>query len=86
MKPFSLNGVDYDYGTILIPVQNQKLNSSELHTYLTNLANESHVNINAVGTGLTQGIDLGSNQFRALETPKIAAFDRFTSDYQSRKA
>jgi len=72
MKPFSLNGVDYDYGTILIPVQNQKLNASDLYTYLNELAKESHVTINAVGTGLTQGIDLGSNQFRALETPKIA--------------
>ena len=72
MKPFSLNGVDYDYGTILIPVQNQKLNASDLYSYLNELAKESHVTINAVGTGLTQGIDLGSNQFRALETPKIA--------------
>jgi hypothetical protein len=72
MNPFSLNGVDYDYGTIMIPVQNQKLNASDLHTYLTKLAKESHVSINAVGTGLTQGIDLGSNQFKALTAPKIA--------------
>jgi hypothetical protein len=72
MKPFSLNGVDYDYGTILIPVQNQKLNASDLYAYLNELSKESHVSINAVGTGLTKGIDLGSNQFRALEAPKIA--------------
>jgi len=73
MKPFSLSGINYDYGTIMIPVQNQKLNASDLHVYLTKLAQESHVSINAVGTGLTaQGIDLGSNQFRALTTPKIA--------------
>jgi len=72
MKPFTLNGITYDYGTILIPVQNQKLNASELHAYLNTLAKESHVSINAVGTGLTEGIDLGSNQFRALKAPKIA--------------
>ncbi|MCB0463419.1 MAG: M14 family metallopeptidase [Flavobacteriaceae bacterium] len=72
MQPFSLNGINYDYGTILIPVQNQKKNASELHTYLTKLAKESHVTLNAVNTGLTQGIDLGSNQFRALTAPKIA--------------
>jgi hypothetical protein len=72
MQPFSLNGVSYDYGTIMIPVQNQKMNASELHAYLTKLAKESHVTINAVNTGLTQGIDLGSNQFRALTAPKIA--------------
>lgn len=72
MQPFSLNGIRYDYGTIMIPVQNQKMNASELHTYLTTLAKESHVTLNAVNTGLTQGIDLGSNQFRALTAPKIA--------------
>ena len=72
MQPFSLNGISYDYGTIMIPVQNQKMNASELHTYLTKLAKESHVTLNAVNTGLTQGIDLGSNQFRALTAPKIA--------------
>lgn len=72
MQPFSMNGVNYDYGTIMIPVQNQNKNASELHKYLTKLAQESHVTINAVSTGLTQGIDLGSNQFRALSAPKIA--------------
>ncbi|WP_347925007.1 M14 family metallopeptidase [Pontimicrobium sp. SW4] len=72
MQPFSLSGVNYDYGTIMIPVQNQKLSATDLHVYLTKLAKESHVSINAVGTGLTQGIDLGSNQFRALTAPKIA--------------
>jgi hypothetical protein len=72
MNPFSLNGVTYDYGTILIPVKNQKLNASDLHNYLNKLAKESHVSINAVGTGLTEGIDLGSNKFRALKAPKIA--------------
>ncbi len=72
MQPFSLNGISYDYGTIMIPVQNQKMNASELHTYLIKLAKESHVTLNAVNTGLTQGIDLGSNQFRALTAPKIA--------------
>jgi hypothetical protein len=72
MNPFSLSGNNYDYGTILIPVQNQKLNASDLHAYLTKLAQENHVSINGVGTGLTEGIDLGSNQFRALKAPKIA--------------
>jgi len=72
LKPFGLAGNQYDYGTILIPVQNQKLNASELHDFLGKLAKEGHVQITAVSTGLTQGIDLGSNQFRALELPKIA--------------
>lgn len=73
MKSFALNGKQYDYGTILIPVQNQYLNSGDLHSLLNTLAKESHVQIDAVSTGLTeQGIDLGSRYFKALEQPKIA--------------
>ncbi|MBJ7881231.1 M14 family metallopeptidase [Gelidibacter salicanalis] len=72
MKQFSTNGKDYDYGTIMIPVQNQSKNSEELYTFLKELATEGHVQIDAVATGLTQGIDLGSNQFRPLSQPKVA--------------
>lgn len=72
MKQFSTNGNDYDYGTIMIPVQNQSKNADELYTFLNMLAKESHVRIQAVATGLTQGIDLGSNQFRSLSQPKVA--------------
>ena len=71
MRKFSLNGTDYDYGTILIPVQNQKLNSQQLYVFLQKVAKESHLNIDAVSTGLTEGIDLGSNQFRPLRKPKV---------------
>jgi len=72
MKTFSVEGKDYDYGTILIPVQNQKLKTTELVNFLKKVAEETHVSIQAVGTGLTRGIDLGSGQFRALEMPKVA--------------
>ncbi|AXT58489.1 zinc carboxypeptidase [Aquimarina sp. AD1] len=72
MKPFSIENKNYDYGTIMIPIQNQRLNSQEIHAFLQNLASENHVNITGVSTGLTTGIDLGSNQFRALSLPKIA--------------
>ncbi|WP_299439718.1 M14 family metallopeptidase [uncultured Aquimarina sp.] len=72
MKPFSVENQNYDYGTIMLPIQNQKLNSEEIHSFLQKLASENHVNITGVSTGLTLGIDLGSNQFRALSLPKIA--------------
>ncbi len=74
MKPFSLENKDYDYGTILIPVQNQKLNKEELHKLLQKIAVENHIDITSVSTGLTEGIDLGSNQFRALSLPRIGLF------------
>ena len=72
LKQFSLNGKKYDYGTIMIPVQNQRMNAEDLHEYLTKLAQDSHVQLDAVNTGLTEGIDLGSSNFRALTLPKIA--------------
>ncbi|WP_299210982.1 M14 family metallopeptidase [uncultured Aquimarina sp.] len=72
MKPFSIENKSYDYGTIMIPIQNQKLNSEDIYSFLQKLASENHVNITGVSTGLTTGIDLGSTQFRALSLPKIA--------------
>ncbi len=72
LKRFSMNNKDYDYGTLLIPVQNQKINSADLHTYLNKLAKESYLQIYAVNTGLTEGIDLGSRNFKTLVKPKIA--------------
>jgi hypothetical protein len=72
MQQFSLNGKNYDYGTILIPVQNQHLNENQLHTFLNEVATESNLIITGVDTGLTEGIDLGSNQFRILQAPKVA--------------
>ncbi|MEF3078732.1 M14 metallopeptidase family protein [Winogradskyella poriferorum] len=72
MKNFKANGKSYDYGTIMIPVQNQDMEASELYSFLNSTAQESHIEIDAVSTGLNEGIDLGSRNFRALELPKIA--------------
>ncbi len=72
MEQFSMNGVNYDYGTILIPVQNQTLNNQDLGIFLSKLQSENKVMFTPVNSGLTTGIDLGSRQFRALKQPKIA--------------
>ena len=72
MTPFSIEGNDYDYGTILIPLQNQKLAGADLNKFLAKVSRETGVQITGVQTGLTKGIDLGSNQFRAIEQPKVA--------------
>ena len=72
MKNFNNGGNSYDYGTIQIPVQNQKLDSQELFDFLKKVANESHLQIYGVTTGLNDGIDLGSNNFRNIKLPKVA--------------
>ncbi len=72
MKPFTLEGNSYDYGTIMVPVQNQTLSAQEIKQFLNKVAKESHVNITAVRSGLTEGIDLGSNNFEAIKDIKVA--------------
>ena len=72
MKNFNNGGNSYDYGTIQIPVQNQKLDTQELYNFLKTVANESHLEIKGVSTGLNDGIDLGSNNFKNISLPKVA--------------
>lgn len=73
LKPFSLNNESFDYGTILIPVQNQNLNDDEIFNFLSEVTQSSHVIITAVNTGITErGIDLGSSMFKTIENPKVA--------------
>ncbi|WP_400080325.1 M14 metallopeptidase family protein [Winogradskyella sp. R77965] len=72
LKKFKANGKSYDYGTIMIPAKNQDMTTSQIYIFLNDLAQESYIKIDAVATGLNDGIDLGSRNFRALELPKIA--------------
>ncbi|MEN8815542.1 MAG: M14 family metallopeptidase [Nonlabens sp.] len=72
MKKFSINGINYDYGTILIPVKGQNIDSKELGVLLGKLQSDNKVKFTPVDTGLTEGIDLGSRQFRDIQQPKIA--------------
>jgi hypothetical protein len=72
MKNFKNGGNSYEYGTIFIPVQNQKLDGVEMFQFLQKIAQESHVSINGVTTGLNDGIDLGSNNFSNISKQKIA--------------
>jgi len=70
--PFSLEGKEYGYGTIMIPVQQQELDAAELHEFLKEVARESKIQITGVSTGLTKGIDLGSNDFDPIKKQKVA--------------
>jgi hypothetical protein len=69
---FTLENNTYDYGTIMIPVQNQVLNSNDLHIFLKEVAEDSKIMIRGVNTGLSKGIDLGSNEFDPVKKQKVA--------------
>ena len=56
MEDFWLEGKNYGYGTIMIPVQNQKLNKTELFEFFKELSEKkAELKISAIQTGMTQG-------------------------------
>lgn len=70
--PFSIDGIEYDYGTVMIPVQNQEVSPDDIYNFLKEIAEENNLRINSVSTGLTQGIDLGSSEFDPVKKQKVA--------------
>ncbi|MEK9957956.1 MAG: M14 family metallopeptidase [Flavobacteriaceae bacterium] len=72
MLPFTRNGVRYDYGTYMVPVQNQSLDADALYALMQSVAKDNALSVLGVNGGSTEGIDLGSRNFRAVELPKVA--------------
>ena len=70
-KKFSIGGKDYGYGTLLISVQKQRLNSEELYQKLKQISQSTGVAIESISTGFSaSGIDLGSNSFQTVKKPQ----------------
>ncbi len=69
-KKFKLEGKEYDYGTILIPVQNN--DHVKLNKLLSDISRDCNIEINPVKTGYAEGPDLGSNNFRRLYKKNVA--------------
>ena len=70
LKKFKIEGKQYDYGTILIPVQNNK--HVELNKILNEISRECNVIVNAVKTGYAEGPDLGSSNFKRIHKKNVA--------------
>jgi hypothetical protein len=75
-QPFTVNTSDgikaFTYGTLLIPVQNQPVQSDELFKLLQVLATQEGVSIESVLTGYSvKGVDLGSSAFRRISKPSV---------------
>tara|TARA_A100000164_G_scaffold367961_1_gene390537 strand:- start:12 stop:1412 length:1401 start_codon:yes stop_codon:yes gene_type:complete len=72
LKKFKINNKSFDYGTIMVPTQNQNLNSDEIHKIMSEISVESELDIYSTNTGASQeGIDLGSRNFKTIKKPKI---------------
>ena len=66
---------DFNYGTIMIPVSKQSLSSAEVFKIVKEAQEKFNVPFYSTKTGFsTKGIDLGSNNFRKVQEPKIAMF------------
>jgi hypothetical protein len=71
-EPFRQGGRSFDYGTIMIPVQNQSKDPQAIYELLQQAVRGTGVAIYAAETGITDGIDLGSGEFEALKAPEVA--------------
>ena len=68
-RPFTLEGKEFDYGTILIPVLNN--DPDKLYAMVKEISKESMVKIQSVKTGYAEGPDLGSSYFKRLREKNI---------------
>lgn len=76
-KPFSIKTNDgdksFNYGSLLIPVSKQKKSSSEVYKIIAEAQAKFNVPVYGTNSGFSiKGIDLGSNNFRALQKTKVA--------------
>ena len=71
-QPFTSAGKTYSYGTLFVPVQNQEMDSDALFDYLNKIIPDYAIEIAAVDTGFTEGINLGNPSFVTLTQPKVA--------------
>ncbi|MBM3413598.1 MAG: zinc carboxypeptidase [Bacteroidetes bacterium] len=63
----------FGYGTLLIPVRQEKINTVDLERLVDDLVNNYGVRAYAVATGYSsEGVDLGSSKFMALQQPSVA--------------
>lgn len=72
-------------GTILIPVNNQKMNPDEIHELLVEIARKDGIDFFGLSTGLSaSGIDVGSSSFSRLYKPEVLMFSGgSTSSYSA---
>lgn len=63
---------EFDYGTLMIPVNGQKFDKERLHRLITEAAKGVPVEVFALHHGMGEPIDLGSPRFREITLPKIA--------------
>lgn len=63
----------FNYGTLMIPVRQEKMGVDELSNLINHMVSQYHINAFTVSTGYsTEGVDLGSSKFVVLKRPSVA--------------
>ena len=71
-KPFTMDGVDYDRGSLIITRADNKIQSDFLKN-LSEIASKHHIQLNATNTGFVEvGKDFGSGAVAMIRDNKIA--------------
>jgi len=71
--PFTTGGRTFPAGTLIIPRAGNEHIGSRFDTYITSLANEVKVNLDAVATGFVEkGTDFGSDKVRYIQPTEVA--------------
>ena len=68
---FSVNKMNFSYGSILIPVSGQNKSSDEINKCIEQISKETGIDFYGLNSSRTDGIDLGSNDFKNINIPKI---------------
>ena len=71
-QPFTSAGKTYSYGSLFLPVQNQEMDSDAIFEFLNKIIPDYAIEITAIDTGFTEGINLGNPNFVTLTQPKVA--------------
>ena len=75
-KPFGMKlkgqEIDFTYGAIIVPAQNQTLSSTEIYALMQEQIKDSHIQVFPIETGMgTAEVDLGSPSMNHLELPRV---------------
>ena len=78
------NETTFSRGAIIVPVQNQNLNTQSLFENLTRLAAQFKIQIHGLEGGSTKGIYLGSPKIESISIPKpLLVVGRGVSSYEA---
>ncbi|WP_373517751.1 M14 family metallopeptidase [Pricia sp.] len=72
LKPFTMDSVDYDRGSLIITRADNK-NRTDFLENLSEIASKHHILLNATSTGFVEGgKDFGSGSVAMVDAPKVA--------------